>query len=56
MDEAVLRNEIDNAMFLRYLHGNREVVGGLGREVDIDSLLDKGWVGGRVVDLHNMEL
>ena len=39
MDDTVLGDEVDDAVLLRDLHGDREVVRGLGGEEDVDGLL-----------------
>jgi hypothetical protein len=49
VNEPIFRNEIDYSMLLRHLHSNWEIVGSLGREIDIDSFLDKGRIGRGVV-------
>ena len=54
MDEAVLRDEVDDTVLLRDLHRHGEVVDGLGGEVHVDGLLRKGRVAGLVVDLDDM--
>ena len=56
MDEAVLRHEIDDAVLLRYLHCDREVIRGFRREIDVNGLLRERRVGGCVVDFHNVKL
>lgn len=54
MDETVLGDEINDAVLLRNLEGNREIVGGFWREENIDGLLGKYGVRLRVVDLDNV--
>src|SRR5690348_15072423 len=56
MDEAVLGNHVDDAVFLRDLHGDREVVNRFVGEVDIHCFLDKSSVGLARVDLYHMKL
>lgn len=56
MDEAILCDEVDDTIFLGDLHGDREVVDGLGREEDIHGLLGEDWVCLGVVDLDDVQL
>lgn len=56
VDETVLGREIDDAVLLGDLHGDREVVGCLGRKVDIDSLLRERRVGRLVINLDDVKL
>ncbi len=56
MDEAKLGDEVDDAVLLRNLHRDGEVVGRLGREENVDGLLREGGVGRLVADLNDMEL
>jgi hypothetical protein len=56
VDEPVLRNEIDDPVFLGYLHGHREIVGGLWREIYIDGFFHERWVRGAVINFHDMQL
>lgn len=56
VDEAVLGDEVDDAVALRDLHRDGEVVGGLGREEDVDGLLGVDGVRRLVVDLDDVEL
>jgi hypothetical protein len=56
VNEPIFRDEVNDTVLLGNLHGDREVVGGLGREVDVDSFLDKGRVWRRMIDLNDMEL
>ena len=56
MDEAVLGDEVDEAVSLRDLHGDREVVDGLVGEVDLDGLLGVDGQGRLVVDLDDVQL
>ena len=54
MNEAVLRDEVDDTMFLGDLHGHWEVVGCLSGEEHVDSLLRKHGVGRVVINLDNV--
>ena len=56
VDEAVFGDEVDDAVLLRNLHSNWEIVNCLGWEVDVYCLLGKYWVRGLVVDLDNVQL
>ena len=56
MDEALLRDEVDDAVLLGNLHGHREIVRRLWREIDIDRLLSERRVGRLVVNLNDMKL
>ena len=56
MDEAVLGHQVDDAVLLGDLHCNREIVGRLRREVDVDSLLGERRVRCLVVNLDNVQL
>ena len=54
MNEAVLRDEVDDAMFLGDLHGHGEVVCRLWREVHVNGLLRKGRIRRGVINLDDM--
>lgn len=56
VDETVLGREVDDAMSLRDLHSDGEVVRGLRWEVNIDGFLRKWRVGGLMIDLYDMKL
>ena len=56
VDEPVLGDEVDDAVLLRDLHGDREIVRGLGREEDVDGLLGEHWVRGVVVKFDDVKL
>ena len=56
VDESEFRDKVDDAVLLRDLHGDGEIVCRLGREEDVDLLLLEGWVRSLVTDLHDMEL
>ncbi len=56
VNEAVLCDEVDNTVTLADLHGNGEVVGGLGWEEDIDGLFGESGLAILVVDLYNVKL
>ncbi|KAI3480029.1 hypothetical protein L1887_57805 [Cichorium endivia] len=56
VDEAVLCDEVDDAVALADLHCDGEVVGGLWREEDVDGLLCEGGLAVLVVDLDDVEL
>jgi hypothetical protein len=56
MDETIFRDEVNDAVLFRDLHGNGEVVCGLRWEVDINSFLDERRIGSRVVNFNNMKL
>jgi hypothetical protein len=56
VDETVLGDEVDDAVLLRDLHRDGEIVGSLGREEDIDSFLGEGRVWEGVVDFNDVEL
>ena len=56
VDEAILCNEVDDAVLLRDLHGDREVVSCLGREVNVDVLLSVWSIGRLVINFDDVEL
>lgn len=56
MDETVLRREVNDAVSLGDLHGDGEIIGRLGREVNVDGFLRERRVGRLVVNLHNVKL
>ena len=56
VNKAVLGNHEDDTILLRDLESDGEIVGGLGREEDVDSLLLEDWVRFGVVDLNNVNL
>lgn len=56
VDEAVLGDEVDDAVLLGHLHGHGEIVRCLSGEEDVDCLLGEHRVRGIVVDFDNVEL
>ena len=54
MDEAVLRDEVDDAVLLQDLHSDWEVVGRLGREEHVDGFLREGRVRSLMVNFDDM--
>jgi hypothetical protein len=56
VDEPVLHDKIDDPVFLGYLHGYREIIGGLWWEIYIDSFFHEWWVRGAVINFHDMQL
>lgn len=56
VDETKLGDKVDDAVFARHLHGDGEIVGGLGREEDVDGFLGERLVWRLVSDLDNVEL
>jgi hypothetical protein len=56
VDEPVLSDKVDDAMLLRHLHGDVELVCRLGREVDVDILLGERGVGRLVVNFDDVQL
>jgi hypothetical protein len=56
VDETKLGDEVDDAVFLGHLHRDGEIVGGFGREKDVDSLLLERGVGLLVTDLDYVKL
>ena len=56
VDEAILGDEIDDAISLGHLHSNGEIVYGFGGEIDVDRLLWEDRIRRLVVDFNNMEL
>ena len=55
VDKTVLCDKVDDAVLLRNLHCNGEVVDCFLREVDVNRLLSKHWVGGLVINFDNVE-
>ena len=46
MNEAVFRDEVDDAMLFGHLYSHREVIWGLGGEENVHSLFcEHGWQG-----------
>lgn len=56
MDKSEFGDEVDDAVALRDLHGDWEVVGRFGREEDVDGLFLEWGVWRLVSDLHDVEL
>lgn len=56
MNETVLGDEVDDAVLLRDLHRDREIVGSLRREENVDGLLRERRVWQGMIDLDDMEL
>ena len=56
VDETVLRDEVDDAVFLRYLHCHGEIVSSFRREINVDRLLSEWCIRGSVVNFYDMEL
>lgn len=56
VNESKLGDEVNDTMALRDLHGNGEVVGGLGREEDFDCLFLERWIWRLVTYLYNVKL
>ena len=56
VNKAVFGDEEDDAVPSRNLHCNGEVIGGFGREENINGLLLKGRIGWIMINLDNMQL
>jgi len=56
MDEAVFRDEVDDAMLFGHLHSHWEVVRGLSGEENVHSLFREHRVGRVVINFHNVQL
>lgn len=54
VDETVLGDQIYDTVFLRHLHGHREVVGRLRWEVNVDCLLDERWVRCLMINFYDV--
>ena len=56
MDKAIFRDKVDDSMFLRDLHGHREVICSLWWEININVLLGEWRVRRLMVNLDDMQL
>lgn len=56
VDEAVFRDEEDDAVPGRYLHCNGEIIGCFGGEEDVDGLLLEGRIIRIMINLDDMQL
>ena len=56
MNKSILCDQIYDAVLLRDLHCNWEIVCCLGREINIYSLLGESRVGGLVVNFNDVQL
>jgi len=56
VDETKLRHQIYDTVFLGHLHSDREVIGGLGREIDVNGLFNERRIRSSVVNLNYVEL
>lgn len=56
VDEPKFGDQVDDAVLLRNLHCDGEIVGGFRREEDIDCFLLEGRIGWLVADLNDVEL
>jgi hypothetical protein len=56
VNESILRGKIYDPVFLGYLHGYWEIIGGLWREIYIDGFFHEWWVRGTVINFHDMQL
>lgn len=56
MNETVLGNHVNDAVFFRDLHRHGEIVDGFGWEEDVGGLFLERRVGGLVIDFNDMKL
>jgi hypothetical protein len=56
VDEAVLGNEVNDSVLFGHLHGDREIICGFGREVNVNCLLDECGIWGLVINFDDVQL